>query len=210
MGRRLECGALDARKKEVKRLVETHMAATEARKAAAAAEACDEDEDDAATATKKTKKAMTQKAAPSENEEEDDARLVKLRLLARAMRVGPSIYKGLANVGDDDAKVAALGERLKAKGASFTGEAPSTHDIAAAQRKSDRAAELDGIDPSLILSSKRARRQTEKPPPPPPRTKQDDSEASSDDEESENDDDDDDDHDDDAGGGGGDDEAEFV
>ena len=111
----------------------------------------------------------------------EDPRLVKLKELARALKVGPVVYRGLQNM-DVDAKIATLQSRLQEK-FPFDGM-PTAKDIARAKAKRQRDDDLNGIDTSNILSTnKRGRRNNNNKPTEEPVNNDDseDSDSSSDD-----------------------------
>ncbi|KAJ8602011.1 hypothetical protein CTAYLR_002765 [Chrysophaeum taylorii] len=138
--------ACDARKDEIRRLV---LETSPKKKKRA--------RNDDVQAAKKTKKEETA-TKPVENEE-DDERVRQLKMLARAMGTGPSVYRGLGNM-DVEAKVKALTERLRERGAEFQA-VPTAKDIARAKSKRAKQLDLDGMDASNILESgeRRSRRQ---------------------------------------------------
>ena len=103
----------------------------------------------------KEKKPPAKKAKPESTE---DARIVQLKKMATAVRAGPTLYRGIKDLDDDDAKAAELKERLVAKGYEIAGEAPTAKEIKAAKRQRDQMEEDDnGMDLSNIITGKRRR-----------------------------------------------------
>ena len=78
--------------------------------------------------------------------------------LGKAIRVGPSLYRGLKQLDDEDEQIDVLTERLQAAGASWKGRLPGPRDIAQAKAAKQRQDDLDGIDTSLILDEGRGGR----------------------------------------------------
>ena len=74
------------------------------------------------------------------------------------VRAGPTLYRGLKDLDDDDARAAELKTRLTDKGYEIEGEAPTAKEIKAAKRKRDQQEEDDnGMDLSNIITGKRRR-----------------------------------------------------
>ena len=74
------------------------------------------------------------------------------------MRAGPTLYRGIKDLDDDEARVAELKSRLEAKGYEIAGEAPTAKEIKAAKRQRDQMEEDDnGMDLSNIITGKRRR-----------------------------------------------------
>ena len=87
-----------------------------------------------------------------------DPRLAQLKKLATAVRAGPTLYRGIKDLDDDDARAAELKTRLTDKGYEIEGEAPTAKEIKAAKRKRDQQEEDDnGMDLSNIITGKRRR-----------------------------------------------------
>ena len=85
------------------------------------------------------------------------------------VRAGPTLYRGLKDLDDDDARAAELKERLVAKGYEISGEAPTAKEIKAAKRKRDQQEEDDnGMDLSNIITGKRRRADVTYAPAPAP------------------------------------------
>ena len=103
----------------------------------------------------KEKKPPAKKAKPESTE---DARIVQLKKMATAVRAGPTLYRGIKDLDDDDARATELKERLVAKGYEIAGEAPTAKEIKAAKRQRDQMEEDDnGMDLSNIITGKRRR-----------------------------------------------------
>ena len=64
------------------------------------------------------KEKPAKKAKPESTE---DSRIVQLKKMATAVRAGPTLYRGIKDLDDDDAKAAELKERLVAKGYEIAG-----------------------------------------------------------------------------------------
>tara|TARA_B110000208_G_C11335740_1_gene271776 strand:+ start:88 stop:411 length:324 start_codon:yes stop_codon:yes gene_type:complete len=69
------------------------------------------------------------------------------------MGEGPSIYRGLKDIGTDDERVTVLARRLRDKGATFKGNTPTASVISKAKARTERRKMLEGLDASLILDS---------------------------------------------------------
>mmetsp|Transcript_9066 Transcript_9066/g.10472 ORF Transcript_9066/g.10472 Transcript_9066/m.10472 type:complete len:284 (-) Transcript_9066:298-1149(-) len=86
--------------------------------------------------------------------------------LGKAMRVGPTLYRGLKDLSSDLERTETLTIRLKKAGASWKGRLPCTKDVENARKKRSRMDDMDGLDTSLILdnveSSGRKRRSRSK------------------------------------------------
>lgn len=91
-------------------------------------------------------------------EEAKDARIVALTALGRAVKFGPSLFKGLKDMADDDARAAAMKARFEDKGVEFAGAAPTAKEIKTHRARKEREEDLAGIDQSLIIEGKRPRR----------------------------------------------------
>ena len=112
------------------------------------------------------KEKPAKKAKPESTE---DARIVQLKKMATAVRAGPTLYRGIKDLDDDDAKAAELKERLVAKGYEIEGEAPTAKEIKAAKRQRDQMEEDDnGMDLSNIITGKRHRADVTYAPAPAP------------------------------------------
>jgi len=109
----------------------------------------------------KTLDKTTEKQKPQKENAEEDPRLRRLKELARAMRLGPNVYRGLQNMEADD-KVETLRTRLNAKlrdkGANQVHDLPTSRDIADAKARRQRDDDLDGVDTSNILSGSKRQR----------------------------------------------------
>ena len=93
--------------------------------------------------TKKKKANKRQKTARS-------ATLKALYALAKAMSVGPTVFKGLK---ESESQEQELANRLKSKGANFQGLKPSSATIAAASKATAKRKMLEGLDLSAIVES---------------------------------------------------------
>ena len=112
------------------------------------------------------KEKPTKKAKPESTE---DSRIVQLKKMATAVRAGPTLYRGIKDLDDDDARAAELKERLVAKGYEIAGEAPTAKEIKEAKRKRDQMEEDDnGMDLSNIITGKRRRADVTYAPAPAP------------------------------------------
>ena len=112
------------------------------------------------------KEKPAKKAKPESTE---DARIVQLKKMATAVRAGPTLYRGIKDLDDDDARAAELKERLVAKGYEIAGEAPTAKEIKEAKRKRDQMEEDDnGMDLSNIITGKRRRADVTYAPAPAP------------------------------------------
>ena len=84
-------------------------------------------------------------------------------------RAGPTLYRGLKDLDDDDARAAELKTRLTDKGYEIAGAAPTAKEIKAAKRKRDQQEEDDnGMDLSNIITGKRRRADVTYAPAPAP------------------------------------------
>ena len=114
----------------------------------------------------KEKKPPAKKAKPESTE---DAWIVQLKKMATAVRAGPTLYRGIKDLDDDDARAAELKERLVAKGYEIAGAAPTAKEIKEAKRKRDQMEEDDnGMDLSNIITGKRRRADVTYAPAPAP------------------------------------------
>jgi hypothetical protein len=86
----------------------------------------------------------------------DDTAIAAFKALGRASGCGPTLYKGLKEMSSQK-QLKVLQQRLREHGAKWTGDYPSKAEIDATKRRKDAERELDGIDTSLIVSSKRRR-----------------------------------------------------
>jgi hypothetical protein len=135
--------------------------------------AADDNDDSAASASdassaeetvkssKKRKAVVTTSAPPAaaavtEPPSADETAIAAFKALGRASGCGPTLYKGLKEMSSQE-QLKELRQRLRDVGAKWTGDYPSKAEIDAAQRKKDAERELDGIDTTLIMSSKRRR-----------------------------------------------------
>ena len=73
------------------------------------------------------------------------------------VRAGPTLYRGLKDLDDDDARVAELKKRLTDKGYEIEGEAPTAKEIKAAKRKREEQDDWPELDQSNIITGKRRR-----------------------------------------------------
>ena len=90
-------------------------------------------------------------------ESSGDPRLAQLKKLATAVRAGPTLYRGIKDLDDDDARVAELKKRLTDKGYEIEGEAPTAKEIKAAKRKREEQDDWPELDQSNIITGKRRR-----------------------------------------------------
>lgn len=112
----------------------------------------------AASTKGKTKKKQTTKRKSSKPAASSYSSNVNSLLdLGKAMRMGPSLYKGLKEM-DDEEQISTITERLLASGASWTGKIPTSKDVQKAKAKRQREDDLDGMDTSLIIEGGRRRR----------------------------------------------------
>ena len=112
------------------------------------------------------KEKPAKKAKPESTE---DAWIVQLKKMATAVRAGPTLYRGIKDLDDDDARAAELKERLVAKGYEIAGAAPTAKEIKEAKRKRDQMEEDDnGMDLSNIITGKRRRADVTYAPAPAP------------------------------------------
>jgi hypothetical protein len=93
--------------------------------------------------TKKKKVNKKQKTTRS-------ATLTALYALAKAMSVGPTVFKGLK---ESESPEEELSNRLKAKGANFQGLKPTSATIAKEASKAAKRKMLEGLDLSAIVES---------------------------------------------------------
>ena len=101
-----------------------------------------------------------------DGEDAKDPRLASLFALGRVVKFGPSLYKGLKDLADDDARVAEMKARFDAKGVHFHGESPTAKELKVWRAKKERQEDLEGIDQSLIITGKRSRAAAAPPPAP--------------------------------------------
>ena len=106
------------------------------------------------------------RGAADDGEDAKDPRLASLFALGRVVKFGPSLYKGLKDLADDDARVAEMKARFDAKGVHFHGEAPTAKELKVWRAKKERQEDLEGIDQSLIITGKRSRAAAAPPPSP--------------------------------------------
>ena len=90
-------------------------------------------------------------------ESSGDPRLAQLKKLATAVRAGPTLYRGIKDLEDDDARCVELKKRLVAKGYEIEGEAPTPKEIKAAKRKREEQDDWPELDQSNIITGKRRR-----------------------------------------------------
>ena len=102
----------------------------------------------------KEKKPPAKKAKPESTE---DARIVQLKKMATAVRAGPTLYRGIKDLEDDDARCVELKKRLTDKGYEIEGEAPTAKEIKAAKRKREEQDDWPELDQSNIITGKRRR-----------------------------------------------------
>jgi hypothetical protein len=95
-------------------------------------------------------------AAAAEPPSAAETAIAAFRALGRASGCGPTLYKGLKEMSSQE-QLKELRQRLRDIDAKWTGDYPIKAEIDAAQRKKDAERELDGIDTTLIMSSKRRR-----------------------------------------------------
>ena len=100
------------------------------------------------------KEKPAKKAKPESTE---DSRIVQLKKMATAVRAGPTLYRGIKDLEDDDARVAELKKRLTDKGYEIEGEAPTPKEIKAAKRKREEQDDWPELDQSNIITGKRRR-----------------------------------------------------
>ncbi len=86
-----------------------------------------------------------------------DPRLAQLKKLATAVRAGPTLYRGIKDLEDDDARCVELKKRLEAKGYEIEGEAPTAKEIKAAKRRREEQDDWPELDQSNIITGKRRR-----------------------------------------------------
>ena len=86
-----------------------------------------------------------------------DPRLAQLKKLATAVRAGPTLYRGIKDLEDDDARVAELKKRLTDIGYEIEGEAPTPKEIKAAKRRREEQDDWPELDQSNIITGKRRR-----------------------------------------------------
>ena len=58
--------------------------------------------------------------------------------LGRAVKFGPSLFKGLKDMADDDARAAAMKARFEDKGVEFAGAAPTAKEIKTHRARKER------------------------------------------------------------------------
>ena len=101
---------------------------------------------------KKNKK-TTQSSGPSKKSSSSYSENVqKLLDLGNALRVGPTLYKGLKEMDDEEEQIETLTERLRSAGARWKGRFPTVRDVARAKAERQKKDDLDGLDPSLIIN----------------------------------------------------------
>jgi len=121
-----------------------------------------------APAAKKVHRQPLQSASNGQKQDEDE-RVKGFKEMAMAMQLGPTFFKGLAEL-DLEEKVDEMRDRLNAKDAVFAGSFPKLKEIQAAKKVKEREKDLEGIDTSLILDSgsRRQRKSSVKLADPPP------------------------------------------
>ena len=99
-------------------------------------------------------KAPKQRATKKQKGTQKSPTLTQLYALARAMSIGPTVFKGLNGLADSQ-KCEQLAERLKSKEhcPKFQGLKPSSAVIAAATRATEKRKMLEGLDLSVVLDS---------------------------------------------------------
>lgn len=138
----------------------------------------------------------TEAAAPAAAPEppplsKEELALKQLRLMVKAIGGGPQFYKNLKDQSLSE-QATTLRARLREAGAPIKGAVPTATEIKQAEKERDLKRDLDGIDTSLIIDSKRRRTTA----PVASRTREEDdeddeAEFEDDDDESENEDSDD-------------------
>lgn len=114
------------------------------------------DDEDLIRPTKKKQKSSKHKGkkpVADEKSVEYNQSVKSLIALGTAMRMGPSLHRGLKEMNSNSERIDALTERLRGAGASWKGKIPSKADISSAKQTRQRMDDLDGIDTSLILDS---------------------------------------------------------
>jgi hypothetical protein len=128
----------------------------------------DEDSDEDRSFGKSLKNKKKRKAPPRKTKKKKvnkkqkttrSATLTALYALAKAMSVGPTVFKGLK---ESESPEEELSNRLKAKGANFQGLKPTSATIAKEASKAAKRKMLEGLDLSAIVESGggRGRRRT--------------------------------------------------
>jgi hypothetical protein len=95
------------------------------------------------------------------NGPEDSGRFA---LLAKAMGLGPKFYAGLKGMNEKE-KEKEMARRLRAEGVTWEGKYPNDAVIQEQTEKTERKADLEGIDQSLIISPRKRRRPSAPSPP---------------------------------------------
>ena len=150
-GEGMEAGTCDKYKKSLKAFVATLLAAEEEEEEE---EASEDDSDGEAPPPKKAKK---RKPAAKEEAPVEDERITALKSLARAVKFGPTLFKGLKDLDDDDERCKTMKQRFAARDITFKGDAPTEKEIRAFRSAKARADDMEGIDTSLIIHGKRTR-----------------------------------------------------
>jgi hypothetical protein len=119
----------------------------------------DEDSDEDRSFGKSLKNKKKRKAPPRKTKKKKvnkkqkttrSATLTALYALAKAMSVGPTVFKGLK---ESESPEEELSNRLKAKGANFQGLKPTSATIAKEASKAAKRKMLEGLDLSAIVES---------------------------------------------------------
>jgi hypothetical protein len=95
--------------------------------------------------------------APTAAAAVDPPELAALKAMARAVAAGPRILLGLREAASVEDQCDLLRARLREKGCTFKGQAPSQKEVAAAKAATERRRDLEGMDPSLIITDARRR-----------------------------------------------------
>lgn len=111
-----------------------------------------QDENSEPDSVPEKRKVKTQRPRGSNKQ---DTYFKKLSKMQKASGIGPIVYRNLPE--DPESRVQALSKNLKSAGAVFRGLVPSNKEIADAQAKTNLKKDLEGIDTSNIISSKRRR-----------------------------------------------------